>query len=55
MKNFDYTKYSEVVYDSRKVIDNSIFVAIKGLKLDGHEYIEKALELGAKLIVLENI
>ncbi len=53
MKNFDYTKYSDIAYDSRKVIANSIFVAIKGIALDGHEYIEKALQLGAKLIVLD--
>lgn len=54
MKNFDYTKYSDIAYDSRKVIDNCIFVAIKGIALDGHEYIEKALEKGAKLIVLDD-
>jgi UDP-N-acetylmuramoyl-L-alanyl-D-glutamate--2,6-diaminopimelate ligase len=53
VKSIDYTKYSDIVYDSRKVIDNCIFVAIKGLKIDGHEYIKTALELGAKLIVLE--
>lgn len=49
----DYKKYADIVYDSRKVVKNSIFVAIKGASLDGHKYIEKALELGAKLIVLD--
>ncbi len=31
----------------------STFVAIKGFELDGHNYIQKAIDLGAKKIVLE--
>ena len=48
----DYKKYSDLQYDSRKVTKDSIFVAIRGIKMDGHDFIEKALELGASLIVL---
>ena len=44
-----------VVYDSRKVVANSLFVCIKGYSFDGHSYIEKAIEEGAKAIVVEDL
>lgn len=40
--------------DSRKIKEGDTFVAIKGLTVDGHDYIEKAIELGAKKIVCEH-
>lgn len=43
-----------VEYDSRKVVKNSLFVAIKGFKTDGHLFIEKAIENGASAVVLED-
>ena len=39
--------------DSRRVIIGSVFVAIKGLQSDGHDYIDKAIALGAVAIVCE--
>lgn len=39
--------------DSRKVEEGDAFVAIKGTLSDGHAYIDKAIELGAKVIVCE--
>lgn len=47
------TEVSEICYDSRKVISNCMFVAIKGFKTDGHEYIKSAIEKGATVIALE--
>ncbi|WP_299528764.1 UDP-N-acetylmuramoyl-L-alanyl-D-glutamate--2,6-diaminopimelate ligase [uncultured Lutibacter sp.] len=44
-----------IVFDSREVKQNSLFVAQKGLLFDGHEFIEKAIELGAKVIVCEEL
>lgn len=41
--------------DSRKVRPNWMFVAIKGSAMDGHDFIAKAVELGADCIVCENI
>jgi len=38
-------------FDSRKIAQNDIFVAIKGVVSDGHEYVEKAISLGATVIV----
>ena len=43
-----------IVYDSRNVKKNSIFVAIKGYKTDGHKYILDAINKGAIAVVLED-
>ena len=44
---------SSVCYDSRSCKKNSLFVAIPGLKADGHHYIPEAVERGATVIVCE--
>lgn len=44
---------SGVFYDSRKVIEGGIFCAIKGGGLDGHDFIDAALDNGAVAIVSE--
>lgn len=41
--------------DSRSVRTNTLFVAIKGVTSDGHEYISKAIEKGAVAIVCQNL
>jgi len=46
---------SEIVFDSRKIIDNCVFVATKGTKTDGHEFIQTAIEKGATVIVCEEL
>lgn len=46
------TNFEEMQYDSRKIKEGDIFVALKGYTVDGHKYIEKAIERGAKLIIL---
>jgi len=43
----------KVVFDSRKVEKNDLFVAQKGESVDGHKFISKAIDLGAKVIVCE--
>lgn len=45
---------SSIVFDSREVIKDSIFVAINGTESDGHTYISKAIENGATTIIYEN-
>ena len=40
-------------HDSSKVGNNSMFVAIKGFSADGHQYIEKAVEAGASVVMVE--
>ena len=41
--------------DSRKVLKGAVFVAITGEQHDGHLYINKAIELGARAIVCETL
>ncbi|MFV0417503.1 MAG: UDP-N-acetylmuramoyl-L-alanyl-D-glutamate--2,6-diaminopimelate ligase [Dysgonomonas sp.] len=40
-----------VFTDSRKAIAGSAFIALKGVQVDGHQYIGNALDLGAKIVV----
>ena len=42
-----------IQFDSRKVELDTLFVAQKGLVFDGHQFIDKAIELGANTIVCE--
>lgn len=41
--------------DSRQVQDGNMFIAVKGTAADGHAYIGKAIELGAKAVVCEDM
>lgn len=49
------TSISSITFDSRKIEENCLFVAIKGTVSDGHDYIKMATEKGAKAIVCETI
>lgn len=40
--------------DSRKVVRGSLFVAVKGFAADGHEYISRAIGMGARAVVYED-
>jgi UDP-N-acetylmuramoyl-L-alanyl-D-glutamate--2,6-diaminopimelate ligase len=43
-----------LVYDSRQVKPGDLFVAIKGLTVDGHDFIPQALERGAVAVVVQD-
>jgi len=45
---------NKINYDSRKVKEFDIFVCIKGYATDGHKYIDKAIENGAKIVVIQD-
>lgn len=44
---------SMLTFDSRTVELDSCFIAIKGLQVDGHQFIDKAIDLGASAIICE--
>lgn len=44
---------SELVYDSRKVTKDCMFVCIKGAAYDSHDHTEEIARAGAKVIVAE--
>ena len=46
---------SELIIDSRKVSKGSMFVALKGTQVDGHTFIQKAIEMGATSILCEDL
>ena len=43
----------KIDFDSRNIVANDVFVAIRGTISDGHEYIGKAISLGAVAIICE--
>ncbi len=45
---------SGIYYDSRHVVKNAVFAAIKGYKTDGHRFILDAINKGAIAIILED-
>lgn len=44
-----------MTFDSRSVAEGDVFFAIKGEKVDGHNYIAGAVERGARMVVCEQI
>ena len=44
---------SGVNIDSRKIREGHLFVAMRGTQVDGHKFIDKALESGAKAVLCE--
>lgn len=45
---------SGVTLDSRNINQSNIFIAIKGNRVDGHEYLEEVYKQGAALAIIEN-
>lgn len=45
---------ADVVFDSRKVVPESVFIAQKGTVSDGHQFIGKAISSGATAVVYED-
>ena len=44
---------TQIDFDSRTVKEGSLFVAQKGVLVDGHTFIDKAIQLGARSIICE--
>ncbi len=44
-----------ITFDSRNVGNDAMFVALKGTKTDGHQYIQKAIDSGATSVVCEEL
>ncbi|HCD77369.1 MAG TPA: UDP-N-acetylmuramoyl-L-alanyl-D-glutamate--2,6-diaminopimelate ligase [Prevotella sp.] len=41
--------------DSRKIADGHLFIALRGTQVDGHKFIAKAIEMGAKAVLCEDM
>lgn len=46
---------SDVVIDSRKITEGSVFIATKGERVDGHSFIPKVFENKAMLVICEDL
>lgn len=53
VKELEDIDISNLIYDSRKVTDNSLFICIHGAKKDGHDYIDEVCKNGASVIITE--
>ena len=49
----NYTDFTQITADSRKVVPGTLFVAVKGFSSDGHHYIADAIAKGATGILCE--
>ena len=48
-------KVNAIQFDSRKIESNDVFVAIRGTISNGHEFIDKAISLGASVIICDTL
>ncbi|MBN2597259.1 UDP-N-acetylmuramoyl-L-alanyl-D-glutamate--2,6-diaminopimelate ligase [Labilibaculum sp.] len=46
---------NEIHFDSRRVKHGDLFVACRGTMSDGHDFIDAAVEMGAKVVVCEEL
>ncbi len=44
-----------IQFDSRRVANNDLFVAVRGTRVDGHRFITRAIEKGAVAVICERI
>jgi len=54
IKGDEHAEVTGIFTDSRKAIAGSAFIALKGVQVDGHQYIGNALDLGAKVIIYQD-
>jgi len=48
------TRVNKIEFDSRKIKQEDVFVAIRGVVSDGHDFIGKAVNQGATVVICEN-
>ena len=48
-------KIAQLTFDSRNVASDAMFFAVKGLTVDGHDFIDQAILNGAKAIICESL
>jgi len=54
-KLIETSEITKVCFDSRKIIDECAFVAIKGEKSNGNDFIDLAIKAGAKIIITDDL
>lgn len=46
---------SHIAFDSRKIVEDSLYIAVRGCATDGHAYISSAIEKGAVAVICEEL
>ncbi len=54
IKGNEEVDITTLVFDSRKVTNGSVFVCMKGVMSNGHEFAQKAVSMGAVALVVED-
>ena len=49
-----FLQSSGIVIDTRKIVPNSFFVALKGDRFDANTFANEALEKGASFVIIDN-
>ena len=49
------TEVNNIAFDSRKAKEGTLFVAVKGTQVDGHDFIEQSINKGAVAIICERL
>ena len=55
LKGREDIEIKDIKYDSRKVEENDIYVALIGSNSDGHDYITDAIKKGARVIIVSKM
>ena len=53
LRNGENKEFKEMDYDSRNISKNDVFVALVGSVVDGHNFIDKAINQGSSMIIVE--
>ena len=48
-------KFNKICIDTRKVEKDNVFLAIKGANFNGNDFALKALELGASVVIIDEV
>lgn len=52
-ENFSDREIADIVYDSRKAVEDTLFVCLTGAYSDGHDYAESAFDKGVRVFLAE--
>lgn len=51
----DSLNFNEITFDSRQAKEETLFVAVRGVTVDGHSFITKAIAVGCEIVLCEEL
>ena len=49
-----FQTFKNISLDSRTILNNDLFIAIKGINFDGHNFLNEVLKKGGKAVVIKD-